>query len=98
MSAKTIRLGLVLLLLAICGGPAQGGESWPGVDETVVEKHATAAGRPPARPFFDPGEGDLLRFLFLVAGAAGGFVMGYAYRELFPPKAETTRSLDVSRG
>lgn len=68
-------------------GPAQGA-TWPSVDETVVEKFATAAGRPPHPPLIDPGEGDLLLFLFLVAGAAGGFVAGYYFRELFPRQAK----------
>jgi ABC-type cobalt transport system substrate-binding protein len=59
---------------------------WPGVDETVVEKAATAAGRPPRPPLFDPGAGDLRAFLFLIAGAAGGFVGGYYFRELLSRK------------
>jgi hypothetical protein len=31
-------------------------------------------------------QGDLLLFFFLVAGTVGGFVAGYCFRELFPPK------------
>ncbi|NQT21379.1 MAG: cobalt ABC transporter permease [Planctomycetes bacterium] len=57
---------------------------WPGVDETVVEKFAEEAGRPPREPYMNTDKGDLLLFLFLVAGAAGGFVSGYCFRELFP--------------
>ena len=59
---------------------------WEGVDETVVEKFATEANRPPRDPFINTDQGDLLLFLFLLAGLAGGFVGGYYYRELFPPK------------
>ncbi len=68
------------------------GAAWPGVDETVVEKYATAAGRPPQRPLVDPGEGSLLLFLFLIAGAVGGFAAGYYFREVFPRKASRGRS------
>jgi ABC-type cobalt transport system substrate-binding protein len=76
---------IVALAVGLSLARAQGA-TWQGVDETVVEKYATAAGRPPHPPLIDPGEGDLLLFVFLVAGAVGGFVAGYCFRELFPPK------------
>ena len=31
-------------------------------------------------------KGDILLFVFLLAGTAGGFVMGYYFRELFTKK------------
>ncbi len=64
--------------------------AWAGVDETVVEKYARAAGHPPHRPLIDTEKGDLLLFCFLTAGVLGGFVMGYYAHELFPPKDSTT--------
>lgn len=82
------RVGLCAgLVVALVAGSLLGlapGATWPGVDETVVEKYATAAGRPPQPPLIDPGEGDLLLFLFLIAGTAGGFIAGYYFRVLFP--------------
>jgi len=60
---------------------------WSGVDETVVEKYAKAAGREARAPFIPTDQGDLPLFFFLIAGAAGGFAAGYCFRELFPPKA-----------
>jgi len=60
--------------------------SWSGVDETVVEKYAREAGRPPRKPLIDTDQGDLLLFCFTVAGTVGGFVGGYYFRELFPPR------------
>jgi len=56
---------------------------WTGVDETVVEKFAEEAGRHPVEPLINTDQGDLLLFVFLVAGAAGGFVGGYYFRKLF---------------
>ena len=53
---------------------------WPGVDDAVVGKIAEAAGRHARAPLI---EGDLLLFCFLVAGIAGGFVLGYYFRALF---------------
>ncbi len=61
---------------------AAAAERWPGVDETVVERVAIAAGRTPWTVPFAP-EGDALLFAFLVAGLVGGFVLGYGYHALF---------------
>jgi len=60
--------------------------SWSGVDEAVIEKFAEKAGRPAWKPFIDTDQGDLLLFVFLLAGAAGGFAAGYWFRVLFPPR------------
>ncbi len=59
---------------------------WSGVDETVVERFAAKAGREPWEPFINTDTGDLLLFVFLVAGIAGGFMLGYYYRKLFREK------------
>lgn len=67
-----------------------GPRPWPGVDEAVVEKIAGEHGHAMRKPFFDPGEGDLLLFVFLLAGTVGGFAAGYFWRMLMvekPPKA-----------
>jgi len=60
--------------------------SWPGVDETVIEKFAEQAGRTARAPFINTDQGDLLLFAFLVAGIIGGFIGGYSFRVLFPPR------------
>ncbi len=62
---------------------------WKGVDETVIEKTAIEAGHPPREPYINTDQGDLLLFLFLTAGAVGGFIAGYAFRALFPPKEKS---------
>jgi hypothetical protein len=77
------------LLAAVAGAAAP--ERWPGVDETVVERVAVAAGRTPWTVPFAP-EGDALLFAFLVAGLVGGFVLGYGYHALFVvPRAREER-------
>jgi hypothetical protein len=67
------------------------------VDETVVERFAEAAGRPAREPYINVEQGDLLLFAFLVAGAIGGFVAGYYFRALFPPRPKATGSGDAGR-
>jgi ABC-type cobalt transport system substrate-binding protein len=62
------------------------GAEWSGVDETVVEKFAKEAGRPPRDPYINTDQGDLLLFAFLLAGAVGGFIGGYYFRFLFHEK------------
>ncbi|MGD0900503.1 MAG: hypothetical protein ABR915_21940 [Thermoguttaceae bacterium] len=74
-----------LAALAPCPALAEGG-GWKGVDETVVEKFAEEAGRPAREPYINTDQGDLLLFLFLTAGAIGGFIAGYTFRGLFPPR------------
>ena len=63
---------------------------WSGVDETVVERFAEEAGRPPRDPYINVGKGDMLLFCFLTAGAIGGFIVGYYFRVLFKEDKEST--------
>ncbi len=65
---------------------------WSGVDESVVKKFAEEAGR---QPWESPIHGDALLFFFLLAGATGGFVAGYYYRELFPPRTKMSDTSHV---
>ncbi len=72
---------LVLALPALA--QEEGKPKWPGVDEAVVEKYAKELGREAREPFINTDQGDLLLFLFALAGAAGGFVMGYYWHKVF---------------
>ncbi|MBI4827521.1 MAG: cobalt transporter [Nitrospinae bacterium] len=65
--------------------------TWIGIDEGIVGKVAERAGRPAWEPFINTDQGDLLLFVFLAAGVAGGFVMGYYFRELFGAPDKTER-------
>jgi hypothetical protein len=87
------RLVILILVIAACGicgasdlGAADEKGKWPGVDEAVVKKFAKEANREAREPLIPTDQGDLLLFVFLAAGAVGGFIGGYYYRELFPPK------------
>jgi ABC-type cobalt transport system substrate-binding protein len=76
-------------------------EKWPGIDESVVERIAKEHGREAREPIINTDQGDLLLFVFLLAGVVGGFVAGYYWRRLIAEKAplpNRTEGLKESRG
>ncbi len=79
-----IRRCLAVLALCFCWAEASlaGEGKWPGVDESVIERIARQQGREAREPLINTDQGDLLLFVFLVAGAAGGFAAGYCWRML----------------
>jgi ABC-type cobalt transport system substrate-binding protein len=77
---------IVSLALGMYVGLRISESKWTGVDESVIEKFAAEANRPPQEPLINIERGDLPLLLFLLAGAAGGFTAGYYFRGLFPPK------------
>jgi len=82
MKRWLVALSLGLVLVA---HPALAADQpkWPGVDEVVVEKFAKELGREAREPYINTDQGDLLLFLFALAGATGGFVIGYCWHKLF---------------
>ncbi|PLY01922.1 MAG: cobalt ABC transporter permease [Desulfuromonas sp.] len=79
------RFLLTLLFLATLASPLlaeEKTEKWTGIDEAVIERYATEQGREAAEPLFNV-EGDMLLFLFAMAGAIGGFIMGYQWHKVF---------------
>jgi hypothetical protein len=84
-SVGKVMMCVVLLAAGLTWWFGRQGHEWEGVDKTVVEKHADAAGHPARTPYINTDQGDLLLFFFLIAGSAGGFVAGYCFRALFPP-------------
>jgi hypothetical protein len=78
----------ILLVSCVCSVRAVGAE-WSGVDETVVEKYADEAGRSARDSYINTDQGDLLLFVFLLAGAVGGFAGGYYFRVLFHENKES---------
>ena len=84
-----LKIILILLISSVLTIPitfAQ--DKWGGVDESVVEKVAEEHGRIAWTPFINTDQGDLLLFVFLLAGAAGGFAMGFFWRKLFIEKED----------
>jgi ABC-type cobalt transport system substrate-binding protein len=77
---------IIVLALGMYIGLRTSDSKWAGVDESVIEKFAVEANRPPHEPLINIEHGDLPLLLFLIAGAAGGFTAGYYFRGLFPPK------------
>jgi hypothetical protein len=86
MKNAAVILMVAWLLFLVPAYPPGGAASWPGVDEAIIEKVAEKAGRPAREPLINTDQGDLLLFVFLLAGIGGGFVAGYNFRTLFPPK------------
>ena len=63
-------------------------EKWSGVDKSIIEKIANEQGREAKKPLINTEQGDLLLFVFLIAGAVGGFAAGYFWKTLLVNKAE----------
>lgn len=61
-------------------------EAWTGIDVSIVGKYAEKYGRPPRDPYINTDQGDLLLFVFTIAGVIGGFVIGFNVRKLFYEK------------
>jgi len=87
MMKVILSIPFCMLYLGCMGdGMLYAGEKWPGVDEAVVNRIAREHGREERRSLIPTAEGDLLLFMFLLAGAVGGFVAGYYWRALLEGK------------
>ncbi len=90
MNKKTKQTVLIVIGLCVAAGfmalLMTKDTQWSGVDETVVEKFAHEAGRTARAPYINTDQGDILLFVFLLAGVAGGFVLGYYFRDIFAEK------------
>ncbi len=60
--------------------------AWTGIDVSIVGKYAEKYGRPPRDPYINTDKGDLLLFVFTLAGVVGGFIIGFNARKLFYEK------------
>lgn len=86
-----LAVATLLLLVTFCACTF-GADRWTGVDESVVEKFASERGREALDPLINTDQGDLLLFVFLLAGAVGGFAAGYSWRMLVEGKAKGSES------
>ena len=85
-----------VVLGCVANGPLWAAEKWPGIDDAVVNRIAREHGREARKSLIDTGEGDLQLFVFLLAGAAGGFVAGYYWRVLLEGKKGSTGGKPLS--
>lgn len=96
MKTAVVLLSLAVLVLGLLLLSKMPHTQWAGVDESVVDRFANEAHRPASPPLIDIDKGDLGLFAFLVAGVAGGFVGGYYFRDLFPPKPRRGKGHDAN--
>ena len=73
----------------MCASILRAEEKWPGVDKAVVERFARERGRAAKESLINTDQGDLLLFVFLIAGAVGGFAAGYYWRILIERKPKS---------
>lgn len=85
---STVFIPVLILFTVHCAlcTAALAAEKWSGVDESVVKKYAKEHGREASEPLINTDQGDLLLFVFLLAGTIGGFMAGYYWRVLIEKK------------
>jgi cobalt/nickel transport protein len=84
-TARYRRLAALFLFFSILlsqSSVVSSAEKWTGVDESVIERYAKEHGREARAPLINTDQGDLLLFVFLLAGAVGGFFAGYYWKTL----------------
>ncbi|HEY3415485.1 MAG TPA: hypothetical protein VGM23_01260 [Armatimonadota bacterium] len=73
--------------------------SFTGMDESVNEKMANEAGRPPRAPFINTERyGDLWNTLLLLVGGVCGFILGRSWPVLFGRKAAEHAGVSTPAG
>lgn len=82
---KALIISFFMAATVLLGTLPAHAEKWSGVDEVIVEKVAKEHGREAREPLINI-EGDIGLFVFLIAGAAGGFAGGYYFRTLMDQK------------
>lgn len=98
LRARSLEFGvrsflIFILLFTVHLSLSTAGEKWSGVDESVIEKVAKEHGRETREPFINTDQGDLLLFVFLLAGAVGGFIGGYYWKTLMGKRSEDAEIL-----
>ncbi|HEY5498592.1 MAG TPA: energy-coupling factor ABC transporter permease, partial [Syntrophales bacterium] len=84
--AAVIGAAFIAAMIFLAGAVPAEASKWTGVDEAVIEKIAKEQGREPNEPLINTDQGDLQLFVFLLAGAFGGFAAGYYWRVLIAGK------------
>ncbi len=97
---KLLLLSVFLLITIHCSlfASAFAAGKWQGVDESVVERYAKEHGREAREPFINTDQGDLLLFVFLLAGVAGGFTAGYYWRTILEQRTKVLKEKGPDTG
>ena len=98
MRSIIVLLITAMILVATSVAAEEQKPKWPGVDEAVVEKFARELGREAREPYINTDQGDLLLFLFALAGSVGGFTMGYLWHKVFVAGKKDMKSDYDDRG
>jgi len=85
-------LSIIVILFSVAYAYAEKPEKWSGVDESVIGKYAKEHGREAREPLINTDQGDLLLFVFLLAGTIGGFAAGYYWRTLTENRSQNPES------
>jgi ABC-type cobalt transport system substrate-binding protein len=83
----------LFVLMSLFAPASFADEKWQGIDDAVVKKVAKEHGREAWEPFINTDQGDLLLFVFLIAGTIGGFAAGYYWRVLIENKNKNTNNI-----
>ena len=86
-------LFVILFVLCNLSNSIADEEKWTGVDESVVQKIAKEHGREAHKPLINTDQGDMLLFVFLVAGSIGGFIAGYNWKILMEKSSKIEKDL-----
>jgi cobalt/nickel transport system permease protein len=65
--------------------PGKALPTWQAADDMVEQRFAAKGGTKPTEPAAE-NLGELPGFFAMLAGAIGGFIAGYCFRALFPPR------------
>lgn len=98
VSHRTVQIALFAVCCLLPAVALAGESRWSGVDESVIEKIAQQHGREAREPLINTDQGDLLLFVFLLAGAVGGFVAGYYWRALTEKRDKATITIPGKNG
>lgn len=94
MKNHSLKLLFIILIFSLLFAPIFASNKWAGVDENVVKKIAKEHNRKARKPIINTDKGDLLLFVFLVAGVIGGFAIGYFWRVLIEDKEQLEKFKD----
>jgi cobalt/nickel transport system permease protein len=85
------------LLCSAADQPKPALPAWQAADDMVEQRFAAKGGTKPTEPAAED-RGELPGFFAMLAGAIGGFIAGYCFRALFPPRpAPDCRTPDAPR-